>query len=288
MKTLVLHIGTYKTGTTSIQNTLYKNANYLIENGINYLGHEGGCSKKNGRQTFHNTLDFDNLVSYLQSEKGDVHIYSNECLWDSTTVRNKFISAVFKSRVYSNFLIMGYVRKQSEFIESFYKQEQAFGKQWAVGLTPLEFWKGLENKGTLDIHGTLSFFANKFGKDNMVIREYSNSYCEDKDIVDIFFSHSIFKKISITKTKNLNHSISANEAIIRSLSYSFLNKLNHTPKNREFNKNRELVNSFIHEELSKFTNNFSSKILTTEEKAMIDNYYSAENSKVKKDYGIIL
>lgn len=287
MTILVLHIGTYKTGTTSIQNTLYQNSNLLFEKGINYLGHNsGGCSIKNGRQNFHNTLSPVELGRFIKSQVGDVHIYSNECLWDSKVVRNKLIPTIVDSKVYSRVLVIGYIRKQSEFIESFYKQEQGFGKRWAVGLSPQEFIKGLESRGTLNIYDTLSFFSGFFGKSNMLIRPYSRPVFHNSDVVEDFFGNDIFNGIEIKKPKQLNTSISPQEAIFRSLSYSLLSHTRSNSDSSSFSETRKMVNYFVDKDFSRFSDMFGEKIYSQEEKKMIDEKYLESNRKVELEYDL--
>lgn len=286
MKTLVLHIGTYKTGTTSIQNTLYCNTEVLLKKGINYLGHNGGCSPKNGRQFFHNKLTQTELSKYLSSQEGDVHIYSNECLWDSKLLRNKLIPVISDSSLYSKIIVVGYLRKQSNFIESFYKQEQGFGKRWAAGLSPQEFYKGLSSQGTLDIYSTLSFFSDAFGRSSMLIKPYSRSAFYNGDVVDDFFRNDIFSDIKIEKPKHLNTSISSQEAIFRSLSYSLLAHTKGVKDNSDFSKNRALVDRFVDDNFSRFSEKMSKEIYSKEEKVMIDEKFLDGNRMVELEYDL--
>src|SRR5690554_2899012 len=123
---LILHVGCYKTGSTSIQNTLYVNRSEFLSDGINYLFsgsddlQRGLINSGNGKQLGHVKLPIKELSKYFQDSPGDVHVLSDECLWHRE-IKKKVINSIAESGVYDDILVVCYVRRQDQYVESFYK-----------------------------------------------------------------------------------------------------------------------------------------------------------------------
>jgi len=284
MKTLLLHIGTYKTGTTSIQYSLYKNGPALLRYGINYLGHSDGCVHLTGRQVFQNSMKRKQLEHYLASEKGSIHIYSNECLWDLQSAQQNFLPAIINSGIYEKVFVISYVRKQSSFIDSFYKQEQKFGSPWAVGLSPLEFYSLVKSRGTLNINDRLGYYSNLFGRENILVKNFSAESLFQGDVVDDFYKYHFFKGIEVEASPIKNQSISSKEAVFRSIVFKFLASSD-LIESKNINR-RKGVDKFVEENFTQFESLISDTIYSEEFKIQIDSEFMNENALVENMYDI--
>jgi hypothetical protein len=289
MKTLVLHVGTYKTGTTSLQNSLYTNSTMLLENGVNYLGHKAGCSGHNGRQNFQTKMSNSELEIFLRNEPGDTHVFSNECLWDRQSARKKILPVVENSSIYSKVIVVAYVRKQSDFVESFYKQEQKYGSRWAMGLSPMSFYNELLKKGTLDIYGTLNYFAKLFGKKDIQVKCYNKENLHNGDVVDDFMGNT-FMEVSgedIIKPDRQNDSTLAGEALLKSVSTSLIQYMNNNT-NLQLSPARKniLADDFLDQKYAAYKQYLPSLVFSEEERVMIARDFLHDNQKVSREYNV--
>lgn len=289
MKTLVLHIGTYKTGSTSLQNALYQNADHLLKKGINYLGHQGGCSTHNGRQNFQRRLSKSDFATYLSEEPGHIHIFSNECLWDRESAKKKILPVILDTPIYDRVLVIAYVRKQSDFVESFYKQEHKYGSKWAMGRSPMSFYRELCDKGTLDIGARLDSYAALFGKENIIVKPYKKSNLVNGDVIDDFLATDLFGGVSIQKPMALNESTSADEALFKASSASLIRYLNkHTKLSLSPKRVNALADQFMALKCEEFSQNRRESVFTDEEKFTIDQFFVTSNKLVESSYDIVI
>lgn len=187
MKTLILHIGTYKTGTTSIQNSLYLQRDKLLDLGINYISIPGEVQEYNGRQTiFRNEVDF--IVKSLAESPGDVHILSNEGLWDRKELKDRFLKVIIDSKIYSTVKVVAYIRRQDEFLDSFFKQENKVGANGVAGLPIVNFIEEITKIGTLDYLNILNNYGELFGFENIKVRLFEKEHLLNSDVVSDFLN----------------------------------------------------------------------------------------------------
>lgn len=206
MKTLILHIGTYKTGTTSIQNSLYLQREKLLSLGINYISIPGEVQEYNGRQTiFRNDKDF--IIKSLAEAPGDVHILSNEGLWDRKELKSRFLKVIIDSKVYHTVKVIAYIRRQDEFLDSFFKQENKVGANLVAGLPIDAFIAEIEKIGTLDYLNILNDYCGLFGVTNVKVRLFEKEHLQNKDVVADFL-HLIGVDYEQFVTYRLNETIS--------------------------------------------------------------------------------
>lgn len=119
MKTIYLHIGQHKTGSTSIQHFCYKNKNKLAEFGYNYLGKEKNHHKFCDLLFQRNIEKLSQLQTLLEENYHNNIILSSEkfCIYDN--VSKKYLYSFFKE---FNVNVIVYIRKQNLLIESIYIQ----------------------------------------------------------------------------------------------------------------------------------------------------------------------
>ena len=185
------HIGSPKTGTTSLQNFLNENAEELREHSnINYV--EAGRS-----HIAHNRLAsaarsgeaekvFDAIGREADSMPDATHIVSSEMLFNPFNARK--VAQGIPDHIRERGKVICYVRRQDSYLDSMYKQllknsrikpdRQAFLGD-AIRLVRY-----------LD---TLNAYSGMFGEENVIVRPYSQSKLKNGDIVDDFAEQTGFE-----------------------------------------------------------------------------------------------
>ena len=191
MKTLFLHIGMMKTGTTAIQRFLSLNQDKLLEQGIIYRhmpyeypsahrdrnGHflvkklydsEGNFQKEKFHERRREGLEL--VASWF--EEGDTVILSDEVIWNvlSRKKRNFLPKLVNFAREHDfTVKVIVYLRRQDEFVDSLYRQ-------WIkMGHTSLDwpaFLEDIPNKICLDYEKGLKKIEKSVGEENLIVRRY--------------------------------------------------------------------------------------------------------------------
>lgn len=209
MKTLYIHIGTPKTGTTAIQAFLEANTDALYKNGyifrffpFKYKRSVGSIPKKRNAYFLHGDTvpndpqgnrsnNIDRLMQGLSlirdwfSEKDNV-IITDEFLWNEM-IRWSFMDDV-KSFCDENGILLRlvvYLRPQDEYVDSFYRQRTKMADTTAS-------WTEYLNSTDIvtDYEGHLRQLSEKLGKDSLVVRPYEpKEWAKDgKDIFKDFLS----------------------------------------------------------------------------------------------------
>lgn len=228
-KTLYLHIGSYKTGSTSIQNFLFRNRDRLLAEDFFYLFSDiNGCAHT-GQQVAHRRLSREELKSYLLTAESQNHILSDECLYNNR-LRNKkdIIETLLFSNIYSDVRILCYVRRQDIFVESFYKQELKTGMEYVQGLGIYDFVDHLEKTGSLKVSQALSPWENAAGESSMNIKVFERNFLKNHDIIDDFLQFLPVEGKTLAKPPKMNESITDCQAALLSLFYKSFKDLHAT------------------------------------------------------------
>lgn len=281
-KKLILHIGSYKTGSTSIQKTLHRNKQLLYENNINYLGSTSCDYSQFGQQVFHRTKKKDELIRIFKDSDCDTHILSDECLWNSR-IKNKTSILDAISQSYEEVTIVSYIRNQCDFIESFLKQEHKNGMKYVQGMSVHEFYTHLKKTGALNYHNVIKSVHDILDKDTSVtvsVTRFEKDSLTNGDVVDDFLIKHIKIKDGKIKKHNTNSSQNLNEFLL-SYYYHRINKLlQNNNSDNEFNKHFLLKLTQI------YSNTISGKgILSEEFKESIYNEFNEENKKMFLTWG---
>ena len=200
--TLVLHIGTAKTGTTSIQKFLSDNAEELRRYGWYYppftkiwYQMERGWSPlklKNGYVFRHSLLDrwdkermlrlWGLLRSYLIRYNV---ILSEEAIWGHPAV-DTVKTIRFIKKMYPNIKIIVYLRRQDLYAEALWNQRV---KRDAIRVGSMrEYLKDPRLKKTMDYYTILRGIEHLIGRENMVVHVFEKECLAQGDLIQDFFT----------------------------------------------------------------------------------------------------
>lgn len=190
-KTVYVHIGHLKTGTTAIQNCLFEHRQFLLEQGVHYI--QTGLASETAIGRRHYFLS----KNILQKKE------AGQCLWDKvkseieTSAATKFVIsyeglirlAPAEVNVISQALkafdvkIICYLRDQVSFLQSLYLeyvQNHQFKKSFR------------EFEGSFNWQGRyfdlLSIWQHQFGSANMVVSDFSAIVKQKRDVVEHFMT----------------------------------------------------------------------------------------------------
>lgn len=183
---IYLHIGTHKTGTTTIQNYLEKYKQYLETQNIIYI-----TTLKDYNPKKINILSDEKLCGNLETLYKDTLLYHNN-------IKNKLNKLNIK-----NVNVILFVRDQVEIIQSAYIQYVQQGKQ-------LDIFNILNYADYLYYTNIIDIWKNSF---KTMVLPYDKNVFQIIDIVSLFFS-IISNKIKIQKYSNSNISLCGNAVII--------------------------------------------------------------------------
>lgn len=230
---LILHIGTHKTGTSSLQNFLKDNSKVMMKHGIYYP------LAPNGKKNFNNiaqqlaeksllkiTKLFEKIYIYAQKKSTKLVVISAESFYAMTYFySNKFIINKKKyfrleekkirnlkkiCKIFKEIQIICYLRPQIDFAHSIYNQEIKDSNYKHLNFKDyIEFCPEL-----FDFNSHLEIFEKIFGKKNVKCFNFFNL---NQNIIEHFcvkiLKNNFYKQ---TKFKNYRENIRLNE---RSLKY---------------------------------------------------------------------
>lgn len=276
-KTVFIHIGTHKTGSTAIQRSLQKNARLLRKHGYYFVLDSKRFlvalkSISNG--------DIDNLEKerknfrkVIENTKCHSLILSSEGFSGSMLEAYSNISQIAKKLHYiigdHNVKIIVYLRRQDQFIESAYIQTIHESKTWSFK----EFCSGIGVHG-FDWYEHLTHYAKFFGKENIIVRPYEKNQLKDGTVVSDFLSliGIPFESIKPEATEWSNRSYSRSALEIARLCNGNLS-IDHRGQLRvllQATNTKQTFKEFVF---------FSSK-----ERWELLSYYEKSNSEVAKEY----
>ncbi len=214
MKTLYLHIGIHKTGTTALQNVLRKNEKVLKNHGVLYP--RKGCVGESNHSllawelTHKDTFDpkkggMDDVISEINQSGCPTAILSGEdfeFLFDIEQI--KALDKKFRG-AFDVFIIV-YLRRQDEVLRSEYIQ---WVKTGSVDSDFDLFCQFFSHHPRFFFHNLLNRWSEVFGKEKLIIKIYDKSALRQHNIVHDFFHviglEDVLGQISIG---NKRHNIS--------------------------------------------------------------------------------
>ncbi len=212
---LIIHIGNHKTGTSSIQNTLFHNRDELSRQGFTLFnqnpngsetkkGNASGWVKYQINQKQVHRGRFKKGLPKAISTTGDNVIISAEgfsWIFDALKIE-KFQKRLAK--YFDDIKIIAYIRRQD--IQAVSHHQQASKRSSAAGRwfygggsMALPCYKDYF-QNYLNYHNRLGLWADCFGDSNLIIRIFEHNHLKNGDVVEDFFQVTGLK-ISTSSTR---------------------------------------------------------------------------------------
>ncbi|WP_111683854.1 hypothetical protein [Winogradskyella tangerina] len=273
-KEIFIHIGTHKTGTTSIQNALMKHSKALKKSSakfINLYNFEAAHDLMMLEQA--NDKISSDLKTFIDSRlEDDIQKYIICCEYLSGNPKSLYANSAEVAKVLFNALsdfsmkkIFVVLRHQEQFIQSIYTQYLHQGEQIEIErfmqkhlLSNLKWTQFCKSYGVL------------FGDDNIFAVPYDKAILESKNLINILGD---FTSIDVLKTLNLenyNQGYSKKAAEIAKACTPYLS-------NEENNILRSLMQKHFHK--AKFSRY---KLLNDEQVSGLNEFYEADNEELFK------
>ena len=210
-RTVIVHIGTPKTGTTALQEALADARPLLLNAGVLYnstFGDRGTqatlparimaqCGNwdnvsewkvKRFERAMHNRRPFDIDTAFdqeLHESTPSTVVVSSEAVWQLTRSRG-FLEALYNylSTRFAVVTIVVYLRRQELYLASQYSQNRKVMPYCSLDLEQAR----LADEGDLDYWASVSLIADIFGNDAVMVRPYERSSLEGRSTATDFFS----------------------------------------------------------------------------------------------------
>ena len=276
-KKLILHIGNHKTGTTSIQRSLYYSGDELKKAGYTYFSEIIYGIKK------FNAVDWVDLTAFSQEYGGKIRTDFAKALSlkeGNVIVSVETMSWIFDEKEIESFYndlrkyfteitVLVYIRRQDKHVISHFQQAAKtlpskvfFGK----GNTAIPIY-GKHLDSYFNYYVRLMKWVNIFGKENFIIRVFDKKYFPDGDVVCDFFNtlqlNIDYKKLQVNESNGF-----------------IKTKVLHLLKEKNFTRNHSKF-------LSQFLDNSGKLIPSRKEAEDFYNRYRDSNNKLNKEFGII-
>lgn len=287
MRKLIIHAGTPKTGTTSIQASLY--ANQKILNEKNYIYFTKKISKKpysvqinfnywiNKKNYFKQSKKFIESINNLKTEKKI--IISSEMFWEKSEEEIEFFIKNLDKDLQQNTSILIYLRRQDLQIYSSYVENLKRIYDSEIEDIPIFDSIMIQQKQKylndplsmtpeiLDYLSKVKFLCKIVGFENLHIRIFEKNKLKNCDAIDDFFDYlnikGNFKKIST------NHSLSSYQCqlLIQMINKGINEKFNISELTRRF------ILRFFPKKINSGRKNFVDK--KTIKNFYLSNYYES-------------
>lgn len=298
MKTLHVHIGTPKTGTTSIQNFCVDNEKLLEKQGYCYplfpYSYKSVAKVRNGHFLFgmitdeNGTRDKEKEAANYKGGMQKLHelfrtydniILSDEDIWRHMDQTKKTLMAELKEEAdKSGFAlhIIVYLRRQDKFMSSLWNQQIKQGT--LTQYTFDEYYAQVNREVRLDYYGKLEHLSSIVGKENITVRRFESNRFEGGNIYADFLS-----AIGLTLTGEYNIKQDILNTGLYGNTHEIKRLLNVFPEMKE-----RSVRVFFIESLRKCApsseKNYPCDMYSQEEIAQMLDYYGDDNRKVAKEY----
>jgi hypothetical protein len=228
--TCFLHIGTEKTGTTSIQNFLSRNRSQLSVQGVVYPRSPGNQNhtglavyalretKQSGIRRSSGVSDREQVAPFRERLRADLDrelrsiaasrlVFSNEHL-SSRLLTEREIERVRNlcARYATQTIVIVYLRNQVDFLVS------SFGTSIKSGGTRrFPFPLSERRIRTMDYMALLNPWRKIFGRENMIVRRFERSDFAEGDLLSDFAAQIRFDVLGCIRPEPRNEALSARE-----------------------------------------------------------------------------
>ncbi len=236
-KTVYLHIGLHKTGSTAIQialDSLHKKG-ILQENGFDLLWEDlyllfNACRYESPTSPALQTLE-QKIHDFVQASPLPNVIVSCEGF---SVCHEHHIKALGKALAEHDVKVLCYIRRQDHMLESCWAENI---KNFSGYIAPTYNWK--QHWETM-----FSQYAQCFGKHNILLRVYSRDLLYLQDAASDFLQWINLEKLTdLIEYENINPSLSASNVRIR-LSFMRQNMLSKEEKGKRVKKLKEEIKSY--------------------------------------------
>lgn len=181
---LYLHIGTQKTGSSSIQHFLRGNDAGLIENGFRFVRASRDWTDHNKlarelRSHAEATPRLDAIIAELRhAPEPNAILSAEEFFHERVPMRLK---ERLPSEVIEKTRVIVYLRRPDDLMEALYKQRI---KTAAIEPRPMRYLR--DNTFEVDYLTTLNAFEEVFGREHITVRPYRRDLLLNRDVIDDF------------------------------------------------------------------------------------------------------
>ena len=227
MKTLVLHIGTWKTGTTSIQETLFHSRDELHKNNITYPSYDSNHMFMVAK--FHHDLSKFKVMNQFYERNIDINDWIERRVVSFVHEIDDFKKTVLSSEHFFQLKREGICRL-CNFLSSYFRKIKIFlyvrHPVNHVSSAICEIVR--QGEGTLEklyenppfqFYEILDVWGEIFGKENIMIRDFHPGKWRNRSLIDDFMFHAINNENIRLTTTFKNESLSNRATLI-------LNELN--------------------------------------------------------------
>lgn len=303
MKTLYFHIGSPKTGTTTIQSFCADHRDILEEKGLCYpimpFVYEHKSKRRNGlfltskyvkdgvrdkereKEIFHRGLSiiekkFDTFDRVLLSDEGAYSMFFRRNLYKTN---GKMLVRWAKEQNIQLKIII-YLRSQVDYAMSWYNQLVKHSVSETLScLTWEEYIKTYKRYVALDYYSYLHILSNVFGKENIILRRFDRAFFKNGSLVDDFmdiFGIEVDDAFPQDSSKSeQNHGITENACAIKRV-INTIDGIQHEEKQHFEQILRGCSSS------SRETSQYS--LMSDEEAEKFMEYYKADNQKIVDEY----
>lgn len=303
MKTLYFHIGSPKTGTTTIQSFCTDHREILVEKGLCYpimpFVYEHKSKRRNGlfltskyvkngvrdkereKQIFQRGLNivekqFETCDTVLLSDEGAYSMFFRRKLYKTT---GKALVQWAKEKNIQIKVII-YLRSQVDYAMSWYNQLVKHSASDRLSrLTWEEYIKTYKKYVVLDYYSYLHILSDVFGKENIIVKRFDRTFFKNGSLVDDFMNifgievDDAFPKESSSSEQN--HGITENACAIKRV-INTIDGIQHEER-RYF---EQLLRSCCSS--SREASRYS--LMSDEEAEAFMEHYEADNQKIVDEY----
>lgn len=181
---LYLHIGTQKTGSSTVQHFLRSNRKALLRQGYNFVRavREWNDHNRLARELRGGSEDLPRLqavTAEIREGAQPHHIVSAEELFHARAARR--LGQFLAPDILANTRVIVYLRRPDDLMEALYKQRVKTGE---INPWPMDYLQ--KSAFEVGYRAVLDAYAEVFGRERMVVRPYRRDLLKNDDIVDDF------------------------------------------------------------------------------------------------------